>query len=175
MRPDAWLERTAPFLAWIFGRPFLYATVGAGLLGLFLASRQSEALATALGYFFNLEGLAFYAIATAAAKVAHELGHALAAKRRGLRVPTVGVAFLVMMPVLYTDTSESWKLTRRADRFAVAGAGIAGLLPFVGHRLGLGDLCVGHVRFQFWISDFISNHSTNYAKTSEIYLPVLFF
>lgn len=125
LRPDAWLERAAPFLAWIFGRPFLYATVGAGLLGLFLASRQSEALGTALGYFFNLEGLAFYAIATAAAKVAHELGHALAAKRRGLRVPTVGVAFLVMMPVLYTDTSESWKLTRRADRFAVAGAGIA--------------------------------------------------
>ena len=30
-----------------------------------------------------------------------------------------------MMPVLYTDTSESWKLTRRADRFAIAGAGIA--------------------------------------------------
>ena len=125
LRPDAWLERAAPALAWIFGRAFLAATLAAGLLGLFLAGRQSDALATALGYFFNLEGLAFYALATGAAKVLHELGHALAAKRRGLRIPTVGVAFLVMMPVLYTDTSESWKLTRRADRFAVAGAGIA--------------------------------------------------
>lgn len=124
LRPDAWLERAAPALAWIFGRTFLVATLAAGLLGLFLASRQSEALTTAFGYFFNLEGLAFYALAATAAKVLHELGHALAAKRRGLRVPTVGVAFLVMMPVLYTDTSESWKLTRRTDRFAVAGAGI---------------------------------------------------
>ena len=124
LRPDAWLERCAPALAWIFGRSFLLATAAAGLLGLFLASRQSEALSSAFGYFFNFEGLLFYALATSFAKVLHELGHALAAKQRGLRIPTVGVAFLVMMPVLYTDTSESWKLSRRADRFAIAGAGI---------------------------------------------------
>ena len=125
IHPDAWLERFAPAFAWVFGRQFLTATLVAGLLGLFLASRQSEALSTAFGYFFNLEGLAFYALATSAAKVVHELGHALTAKRRGLRIQSVGIAFLVMMPVLYTDTSESWKLTRRSDRFAVAGAGIA--------------------------------------------------
>lgn len=125
LRPDAFLARFEPAMAWVFGRTFLVATLGAGLLGLFLASRQSEALTTAFSYFFNFEGVAYYALATGAAKVLHELGHVLAAKRRGLRVPTVGVAFLVMMPVLYTDTSESWKLTRRADRFAVAGAGIA--------------------------------------------------
>jgi len=125
LRPDAWLERAAPALAWLFGRTFLATTLAAGLLGLFLATRQSEALTTAFGYFFSLEGMAFYALAASVAKVLHELGHALAAKRRGLRIPTVGVAFLVMMPVLYTDTSESWKLTRRTDRFAVAGAGIA--------------------------------------------------
>ena len=125
LRPDAWLERVTPALAWVFGRNFLAATLVAGLFGLFLASRQSEALTTALGYFFNLEGLAFYALAATFAKVLHEIGHALAAKQRGMRVPTVGLAFLVMMPVLYTDTSESWKLSRRADRFAIAGAGIA--------------------------------------------------
>lgn len=125
LRPDAWLERFTPALAWIFGKTFLTATLVAGVTGLFLASRQSEALSTAFGYFFNLEGALFYALATSVAKLLHELGHALAAKRRGLRIPTVGLAFLVMMPVLYTDTSESWKLSRRADRFAIAGAGIA--------------------------------------------------
>lgn len=125
LQPDAWLDRVTPALAWIFGRTFLVATFAAGLLGLFLSSRQSEALASAFGYFFNLEGLMFYALAATCAKALHELGHALAAKRRGLRVPTVGLAFLVMMPVFYTDTGESWKLMRRADRFAIAGAGIA--------------------------------------------------
>ena len=125
LRPDAWLERVAPRSAWIFGPSFLTLTGAAGLLGVFLASRQSDALATAFGYFFNLEGMLFYALATSAAKILHEFGHAVVAKRHGLRVPTIGLAFLVMMPVLYTDTSESWKLTRRTDRFAVAGAGIA--------------------------------------------------
>ena len=30
-----------------------------------------------------------------------------------------GVAFLVMMPVLYTDASEAWKLTSRRQRLAI--------------------------------------------------------
>ena len=125
LRPDAWLERIVPVSDWLFGRFFLTFTLAAGLSGVFLASRQSDALSTAFGYFFNLEGMLFYALATSVAKVLHEFGHAVVAKRYGLRVPTIGVAFLVMMPVLYTDTSESWKLNQRADRFAVAGAGIA--------------------------------------------------
>ena len=125
LRPDAWLERIAPQAAWIFGLYFLTLTGAVGLAGVFLASRQSDALSTAFGYFFNLEGMLFYALATSVAKVVHEFGHAVVAKRHGLRIPTIGVAFLVMMPVLYTDTSESWKLNQRADRFAVAGAGIA--------------------------------------------------
>lgn len=125
LRPDAWLAQIAPATSWVFGRFFLACTLAAGLSGVFLASRQSEALSTAFGYFFNLEGMLFYALATSVAKVLHEFGHAVVAKRHGLRIPTIGIAFLVMMPVLYTDTSESWKLNRRADRFAVAGAGIA--------------------------------------------------
>jgi putative peptide zinc metalloprotease protein len=124
LRPDAWLTRVAPRMAWLFGRSFVVLTLLAGCAGIFLASRQSEALATAFGYFFNLEGLLFYAAATSIAKLVHEFGHAITAKQRGLRVPTVGLAFLVMMPVLYTDTSESWKLERRRDRFAVVAAGI---------------------------------------------------
>jgi putative peptide zinc metalloprotease protein len=36
----------------------------------------------------------------------------------------MGLAFLVMWPVAYTDTNEVWKLARREQRLAVAGAGI---------------------------------------------------
>jgi putative peptide zinc metalloprotease protein len=59
------------------------------------------------------------------AKTAHELGHAFTAKRYGLRVPTMGVAFLVFWPVLYTDTTEAWKLTERKQRLAISAAGIS--------------------------------------------------
>ena len=37
----------------------------------------------------------------------------------------MGVAFLVLWPVAYTDTNEVWKLTRRDQRLKVAAAGIA--------------------------------------------------
>jgi putative peptide zinc metalloprotease protein len=37
----------------------------------------------------------------------------------------MGIAFLVMWPVLYTDTSEAWKLSSRRQRMAIGVAGIA--------------------------------------------------
>ena len=52
-----------------------------------------------------------FAITLGFLKVVHELGHAYTAKRFGCRVPTMGVALLVLVPVLYTDVNESWKLT----------------------------------------------------------------
>ena len=53
------------------------------------------------------------------------MGHALTAKRCGCRVPTMGVAFLVMWPMAYTDVTESWKLDSHHKRLMIAGAGIA--------------------------------------------------
>lgn len=58
-------------------------------------------------------------------KILHELGHAFTAKRYGCRVPAMGVAFLVLWPVAYTDTNEVWKLADRRKRLAVACAGVA--------------------------------------------------
>ena len=60
-----------------------------------------------------------------AVKILHELGHALVAKRCGCKVPTMGVAFLVMWPMAYTDVTESWKLGSHRKRLAIACAGIA--------------------------------------------------
>lgn len=43
----------------------------------------------------------------AAMKVVHELGHAFTAKRYGCRVPSMGVALLVLVPMLYIDANET--------------------------------------------------------------------
>ncbi|MGL1273900.1 hypothetical protein ACSTKP_23775, partial [Vibrio parahaemolyticus] len=53
------------------------------------------------------------------AKILHEMGHALTARHFGCRVPAMGVAFLVMMPVLYTDTNDAWKLDSRRQRLLI--------------------------------------------------------
>jgi putative peptide zinc metalloprotease protein len=57
--------------------------------------------------------------------VVHELGHAYTCKRFGARVATMGVALLVLWPVLYTDTSGAWRLQRRSQRLAIGAAGMA--------------------------------------------------
>lgn len=134
-RPDAFLDATLPLVRRAARPGVGLGIVLAGLLGAFLAMRQAETFGQTFLYFFSLEGFAGYALAASFAKVVHELAHAWTAKHFGLRVPTMGIAFLVMWPVLYTDTGESWKLTRRRQRFAIAAAGIAAELALGGIAL----------------------------------------
>jgi putative peptide zinc metalloprotease protein len=56
--------------------------------------------------------------------VVHELGHAYTATRFGCRVPTMGLAFMVMMPVLYSDVSDSYRLTSKRKRLLIAAGGV---------------------------------------------------
>jgi putative peptide zinc metalloprotease protein len=44
----------------------------------------------------------------------------------------MGIAFVVMWPMLYTDTGESWKLSRSRQRLAIASAGIVTELSLAG-------------------------------------------
>ncbi len=125
VRPDRLLGRLLPWLGWAWSPGFLAATWAALAAGLVLAGRQWELFRATLVSTATLSGLVGYAAALAFAKVIHELGHALTARRLGCRVPTMGLAFLVMLPVLYTDTTEAWKLVSRRQRLAVAIAGIA--------------------------------------------------
>ena len=103
-------------MAWAIG--------GIGLIGLYLVSRQwNTFVATAL-HFFTLRGLALYILCLASVKIFHELGHAYTAVRYGCRVPTIGMAMVVMVPMLYSDTSDAWKLTSRRQRAAIGAAGM---------------------------------------------------
>ena len=123
-RPDAWLGRCLP-LARAFGsRAFAWATLFALVLGLSQVARRWDVFSASLIDTFNWDGLLSYGVALVCVKFLHELGHAFTAKHHGCRVPTMGIAFLVMWPVAYTDTNETWRLTRRWDRLRVASAGI---------------------------------------------------
>jgi len=124
VRPDGWLERWAPRLSLFYTRLFLWMTLAALTVGAVEVFRQWDAFSATLVDTISWRGLASYGIALTAVKLLHELGHAVTAKRFGCRVPTMGVAFLVLWPVAYTDTNEVWKLTRRTQRLAVVGAGV---------------------------------------------------
>jgi putative peptide zinc metalloprotease protein len=124
VRPDAWLSRCLPWAQLFMTRTFAWLTAAALLLGLSQVVRRWDVFTASLVDTFNLEGLMAYGLALFGVKVLHELGHAFTAKHYGCRVPAMGVAFLVMWPVAYTDTNETWRLTDRLQRLRVASAGL---------------------------------------------------
>lgn len=125
VRPGSFFSNTARWIDWAYTSPFWWLTGTAALLGLFLVARQWDGFLNTITNHFTLSGLFAYALATMFAKTLHELGHAYTAARHGCRVAHMGVAFLVLWPMLYTDTGEAWKLKSRRDRFQIAAAGIA--------------------------------------------------
>jgi putative peptide zinc metalloprotease protein len=124
VRPDRWLDATLKWVAPLYTRAFFHLTLMALVLGLFQCYRQWGHFSATLVDTFSLQGALGYAVALVFVKILHELGHAYTAKRKGCRVPTMGLAFLVMMPVAYTDVNEVWKLRSTRDRLAVGAAGI---------------------------------------------------
>lgn len=124
VRPDRFLSATAGWVAPFYSRAWLVLVLLAGLAGGLLIARQWDAFLHTFQHFFSPSGLALYSVTLLTTKIFHELGHAYTAKRFGCRVPTMGVAFLVMWPVLYTDTTDAWRLVSRRQRLAVAGAGM---------------------------------------------------
>ena len=124
LQPDRFLRATLPFVAWLYSRAVAWTIGGIGLIGLYLVSRQWDTFTATVLHFFTPRGLALYAISLAVVKVFHEFGHAYTATRYGCRVPTMGIAMIVMVPMLYSDTSDAWKLTSRRQRAAIGAAGM---------------------------------------------------
>lgn len=124
VRPDPLLDRWYPRIRPLLSRRFAQVTVLAGLLGLFLVIRQWDIFTSTFLAFMSLEGAAAFAFTLAIVKVLHEGGHAIACRHFGLRVPSIGVVFIVMWPVMYTDASEAWRLTSRRARVTIAAAGM---------------------------------------------------
>lgn len=144
--PQGFLKRFEAPAQIFFKRSTWMVIAVMGVIGLVFAARQWDEFVTTFLYFFTLEGFVFYALTLAIIKVLHELGHAFAARHFGARVPVIGVAFLVMFPILYTDTTDAWRLmSRRARLFIDAGGmmvelGIACLTIFAWSFLPDGPL-----------------------------------
>lgn len=124
VRPQRELEIVARHLAPLYTRAALYILAVVGLLGLYLVSRQWDTFLATFPHMFSLEGAAIYVVALVVVKSLHELGHAVTAVRYGCRVPTMGVSFMLLVPLLYTDVTDSWRLKSDRKRLAIDAAGL---------------------------------------------------
>lgn len=124
LRPDRFLNASYPYLRFLFSPLVAAVVVAIGLIGLVRAARQWDVFLGTFVDLFSVQGAIGFAVTLGCMKALHELGHAYTAKRFGCRVPTMGLALLVMVPVLYTDVNDAWKLPSRRQRLAIGLAGI---------------------------------------------------
>ena len=124
VQPDAWLNRWMGVAGLFFSSFFLWMSLAVLLLSGALLTQQIDVFWSTLVDTMTWEGLTAYAVTVLAIKVLHECGHAFAAKRYGCRVPVMGVAFVVLWPMAYTDTNDVWRLKDPRQRLAVSSAGI---------------------------------------------------
>ncbi|MBT4492608.1 MAG: HlyD family efflux transporter periplasmic adaptor subunit [Gammaproteobacteria bacterium] len=122
--PDRFLDRALPYVAWVGSRSSILVFFVLGVLGIYLVQQQIDLFLATFLHFFSWSGLAVYLVALFFVKIFHELGHAFSAKRLGCRVPVIGVAFMVGWPILYTDTSDAWKIPDRKKRLRIGVAGV---------------------------------------------------
>lgn len=124
INPDRWLSRWLFIGNFLFSRGFTLTTIAALFLALISVSQQWDVFKATLLDTFTMQGFMAYAGALVGVKIFHELGHGFMAKRHGCRVPVMGVAFLVLFPMAYTDTNEAWKVVDRGKRLAISIAGL---------------------------------------------------
>ncbi|MBA1262355.1 biotin/lipoyl-binding protein [Stutzerimonas stutzeri] len=123
-RPNAFLDRTWPWLERHGPRLLRYGLPTLLTLGLFLVARDWDRFIATFPHLFSLGGAIAFSIALVFAKLCHEFGHAYMAKRAGCRVQSMGLAFMVLLPMLYTDVSDAWRVNDRRSRLLIGAGGV---------------------------------------------------
>mgnify|MGYP000411977909 CR=1 FL=1 len=124
VHPDLFLRRTLHQVSWAFSTWLQVLTLIAGILGLFLALRQWDLFLAEFRGALSIQGAVSFLLAISVIKIIHELAHGYTARRFGCRVASIGVAFIVLFPILYTDTTDTWRLSDRFKRIKVITAGL---------------------------------------------------
>lgn len=123
LSPEPWIGKVAERLRWMRSRPVLALRL---VLLVYcvsvLVTRFNELKGTFIDH-ISLGWLVLTVLGIAFFKVVHEFAHAVAAKWEGVRVSQLGMAFLVLFPILYTDATDAWRIEdpRRRRRIAMAG------------------------------------------------------
>lgn len=123
-RPDPFLERTWPWLERHGPRLLRHGLPTVLALGLLLVARDWERFIASFPHLFSLGGMLAFGGALCFAKLCHEFGHAYMAKRAGCRVQSMGLAFMVLLPLFYTDVSDAWRISERRSRLLVGAGGV---------------------------------------------------
>lgn len=134
-RPQNFLDRTLRYVEPLFSKLFLYTSYALLAFLILLTVQRSDEFFHTFFNFFSVQGAVMIAVVFTGIKIIHELSHAYTARRYGVPVPHMGVAMIVLYPVLYTEATGTWQLTSRRARMHIGLAGVAAELVIAAYAL----------------------------------------
>jgi putative peptide zinc metalloprotease protein len=125
--PDQFMDRTIPYLRWMFTRGFIVVSVLLFAVYCLVAALKWGELTTALGdlYHFRYSGwelLAMWCTGTVII-VIHELGHGYTCKHFGGQVHEIGAMLLYFEPAFFCNVNDAWTFPELKARLWVTAAG----------------------------------------------------
>ncbi len=125
LNPRRLLNRIEPWCGWLLSPPAIALGLAVIVASALLAGLRLDASRLpSLADFLTFENAFVLWLCIAAAKVAHELSHALACRRAGRDCHELGVMLLCFAPCLYCNVSDTWLVPSKWARAGVAAAGI---------------------------------------------------
>jgi len=123
--PEKFLDRTYPYVRFIFSRSIWFAWILLMLIALMLAGLNWQPLTNNItDQVLSTENLLILWWVYPLVKLIHEFGHAYAVKHWGGEVHEMGVMFLVFMPIPYVDASSASSLSDKRPRMLISAMGM---------------------------------------------------
>ena len=125
--PERLLNWIYPKCRWFFTTWFTFVVVATCLAAVTLVLSNLEEFYSKLPdfqSFFAVDNILFMGFILIFTKTIHEFGHGLMCKHFGGECHEIGFMFLVLMPAMYCNTSDSWILPNRWHRIAIGAAGM---------------------------------------------------
>lgn len=122
--PDDWLNTQKPLIR-LLTSPFMgFLWLIIVLTGATAVFQSLDALRDQTQGFLSMGNLPWLYLCMIFLKIAHEFSHAFMCKRFGGEVHSLGLMFLVFMPLPYVDATATWGFRERKKRALTGAAGM---------------------------------------------------
>lgn len=122
--PDALLNKLRWLIACLISKPFALVWLLMVIVAAKYGVENFDALKDSAQGFLSPSNIGWVYVCTVFVKLLHEFGHASVVKRYGGEVHTLGVMFMLLVPLPYVDATASWSFRKKSRRILVGAAGM---------------------------------------------------
>ncbi len=122
--PDSFLNKLRWLIACLISKPFALVWLLTVIVAAKYGVENFDALKDSAQGFLSPSNIGWVYVCTVFVKLLHEFGHASVVKRYGGEVHTLGVMFMLLVPLPYVDASASWSFRKKSRRILVGAAGM---------------------------------------------------